>query len=178
MDVTVKAATPTGYKTTRLKVGERKNLWLGLIGWLLVCYSASVTGDIAAAPNLMGWYNSLNKPFFTPTGDLFRPVWTLIYTTMAFSAWRLWMLVPVSQNKRTFVVFFVQLALNIAWPFVFFAIRDLNLAFIMAIFLLIAIVATIYMFRRIDQMSSYLLYPYAFWVSFTTVIAGEVWVLN
>lgn len=156
----------------------RENLWLGLTGWLLLCYSASVVGDIASAPSLMGWYNDLVKPVFTPDGKLFRPIWTLLYTTMAFSGWRLWMMVRISEQKRVFSLFFIQLALNAAWPFVFFRIRDIGLSFMVIILMLFAIIGTIYAFRRIDQMASYLLYPYALWVSFATILNGEIWVLN
>jgi len=156
----------------------RENLWLGLVGWLILCYSASIIGDISSAPHLMGWYNDLVKPIFTPEGQIFRPVWTVLYTTMAFSAWRLWMMVRVSEQKRVFSLFFLQLVLNVAWPFVFFRIRDIGLSFMVIILLLFAIVGTIYAFRRIDQMASYLLYPYAFWVCFATILNAEIWVMN
>lgn len=62
------------------KMEERENLWLGLAGWLVLCYSASITGDLASAPQFMGWYNNLEKPFFTPGDEIFRPVWTLLYS--------------------------------------------------------------------------------------------------
>ena len=157
---------------------ERKNLWLGLMGWLFLCYSASVTGDIAASPNLMGWYNTLDKPFFMPPERIFPSLWTLLYTTVAFSAWRLWMQVRISKNRETFGLFFLQLALNMAWPIVFFRVRDLDWAFIVILLLLASIAGTIYMFRRLDQMASYLLYPYILWVSFATILTAEIWARN
>lgn len=168
------AASRSGLK----QMQQRKNLWLGLTGWLVLCYSASITGDIVSAGPAGTWYPSLVKPFFTPANEFFRPIWTILYTTMAFSAWRLWMLVKISEQKRVFALFFLQLALNIVWPMIFFGFQDIGLSFLVIIMLLLSIVATIYAFRAIDQMASYLLYPYALWVSFSTVMNGEFWVLN
>jgi len=156
----------------------RENLWAGLMGWLFLCYSVSITGDIASAPHLMGWYNDLGKPDFTPETQLFRPLWTLLYTTMAFSVWRLWMNVRITDQKRVFSLFFIQLVLNATWPFVFFRIRDIGLSFMVIILLLFTIMGTIYAFRRIDKLAAYLLYPYAAWIAFATVLNGELWVLN
>ncbi len=179
MDGQVKASPGTAKPGSNIKkMEERENLWLGLTGWLVLCYSASITGDLASAPQIMGWYNNLEKPFFTPGDEIFRPVWTLLYTTMAFAAWRMWMLVRISDQKRVFSLFFLQLGLNALWPFLFFRVRDIGLSFLVIILLLFAIIATIYAFRRIDQMASYLLYPYALWISFATVLNGELWVLN
>ncbi len=161
-----------------LPLQERKNLWLGLMGWLFLCYSASVTGDISAAPNLMGWYNSLAKPFLMPPERIFPPLWTILYTMMAFSAWRLWMRVRISRNRETFGLFFLQLALNIAWPILFFRVRDLDIAFIVILLLLASIAATIYFFRRIDLMASYLLYPYILWASFSAILMADIWAAN
>ena len=105
----------------------RENLWAGLMGWLFLCYSVSITGDIASAPHLMGWYNDLGKPDFTPETQLFRPLWTLLYTTMAFSVWRLWMSVRITDQKRVFSLFFIQLVLNATWPFVFFRMDKIHM---------------------------------------------------
>lgn len=168
----------TGARSELKKMEERENLWLGLMGWLVLCYSASITGDLASAPQIMGWYNNLEHPFFIPGGEIFKPVWTLLYTTMAFAAWRLWMLVKISDQKRVFSLFFAQLGLNALWPFIFFRVRDIGLSFLLIIVLLFTIIATIYAFRRIDQMASYLLYPYVLWISFAAILTGELWVLN
>jgi len=178
MDAAVRKKSQVMAKGLKHPHHERKNLWLGLMGWLFLCYSASITGDISASPNLMGWYNGLQKPFFMPPERIFPALWTILYTTIAFSAWRLWMQVRISKNRVAFGLFFLQLALNIAWPIVFFRVRDLDLAFLVILMLLSSIAATIYFFRRLDQLASYLLYPYILWVSFATILTAEIWSLN
>ncbi len=62
-------------------MGRRE--WLGLGGWLVVCYGvAAVAGQFTAA----AWYDQLAKPDWTPPDWLFSPVWTLLYGLMAIAA--------------------------------------------------------------------------------------------
>ncbi len=60
---------------------------LGSIGWLGICFLAPVLA-VSAGPD--AWYASLNKPSWNPPNWLFGPVWTLLYTMMAISAWLVW----------------------------------------------------------------------------------------
>ena len=79
--------------------------------------AASIVGQIATYPNLTPWYAGLVKPSFNPPNWVFVPVWTTLYVLMAFAVWRV-----LRSRRRTamrrvgLVLFFVQLALNAAWP--------------------------------------------------------------
>lgn len=75
-------------------------------------------------------------------------------------------------------LFAVQLLLNAIWSPIFFGAKNLFLAFIVIVFMWVFIVKTIFAFKKIDKVASYLLYPYIAWVSFATILNFSVWFLN
>ena len=103
---------------------KRHELWrsarLALLSISAVT-AASVVGQIATYPNLAPWYASLTKPSFNPPNWVFGPVWTTLYLLMAFSLWRVLRLPSGSMRRTALTLFFIQLALNAAWSWMFFA---------------------------------------------------------
>ena len=71
-----------------------------------------------------------------------------------------------------------QLALNLAWSFVFFAGRMIGAALAEIVLLLAAIAITAALFRRIDRVAAWLLAPYGAWVAFPAVLNCALWRLN
>lgn len=69
------------------------------------------------------WYETLEKPQWTPPSWLFAPVWTLLYVAIAFAGWLTW-----RQRARPFtpasILWFLQLLLNVSWSWVFFGLRE------------------------------------------------------
>jgi tryptophan-rich sensory protein len=82
--------------------------------------TVSILGHIATQPNLSPWFAGLVKPSFYPPNWVFGPVWTTLYALMVFALWRILRL--RSSNARTVALFlfFLQLALNAAWSWMFF----------------------------------------------------------
>ena len=136
----------------------------------------SVAGQIATYPNLQPWYAQLAKPSFNPPNWVFAPVWTTLYVLMAVAAWRI--LGARAPRQAAMTLFFVQLAFNAAWPWIFFALHSpfLGLVNIVPQWLLIA--ATITAFWRIDRIASVCLVPLACWVAFASLLNFEIWRLN
>jgi benzodiazapine receptor len=87
---------------------------------------------------------------------------------------------PASRQGRgaAILAFLLQMALNAAWSFAFFAAHS-PLAGLIVIFALdAAVVATIIVFARLDRVASYCLWPYAAWVTFATYLNAALWTLN
>jgi translocator protein len=83
---------------------------------------ALIVGQLATFPNLAPWYAGLAKPSFNPPNWIFGPVWTVLYLLMAFAAWRVLRLPGRTSARRlALTLFFLQLALNVAWSFMFFS---------------------------------------------------------
>ena len=136
-------------------------------------------GQIATFPNLTTWYAGLAKPSFNPPNWVFGPVWTALYVLMAYAVRRILRL-PSSTPGRTtaLILFFVQLALNAAWSWMFFAAHNPLLGLINIIPQLLIILATIAAFQRLDKAAAWSLVPLAFWVAFASALNFTIWQLN
>ena len=139
----------------------------------------SVIGQLATYSNLAPWYAGLAKPAFNPPNWIFAPVWTTLYALMAFAAWRILRLPRGTAARRSaLTLFFVQLALNAVWSWMFFAANSplLGLVNIVPQFLVIA--ATVVAFHRLDRLAAWCLAPLAAWVAFAAVLNAAIWLLN
>lgn len=148
---------------------------LGLIGWVLLCFLAPVLGA-SSMPD--AWYASLNKPSWNPPGWVFGPVWTLLYTMMAVAAWLVWKRGGFSLQRVPLSLFLLQLALNAAWTPLFFGAHRPDLALVDIVLLWLAILATIWAFRRVHHGAAWLLIPYLAWVSFAAFLNLTLWRMN
>lgn len=124
------------------------------------------------------WYNSLNKPFFTPPNWIFAPIWGVLYFLM-FMAF--WIMIYSNNNisKRPAIIFFIiQLILNFLWSPVFFYFHNIQLALIIILLLIIFLLLTIKSFFKISKFSGYLLVPYLIWIIFALYLNFEFMMLN
>ena len=155
-----------------------RDLGFGLLSFIAVAATSTV-GQLVTYPNLVPWYAGLVKPSFNPPNWVFGPVWTTLYLMMAFALWRILRLPEASAKRRWALgLFFVQLALNAAWSWMFFAANSPLLGLINIIPQILVIVATIMAFYRIDRMAGWCLVPLAAWVSFATILNFAIWKLN
>jgi benzodiazapine receptor len=140
--------------------------------------AASLLGAWATYPNLV-WYDGLAKPSFNPPNWIFGPVWTTLYLLMAIAAFRI-LQRPTSTPGRgaALRLYWVQIALNIAWSWMFFAAQSPLLGFWNIVLQLFAVLATFAAFRRIDRIAALCLMPLAGWVAFASLINLVIWQLN
>jgi len=145
---------------------------------LLICFAAAGIGSALTLPAISSWYETLAKPSFNPPNAVFGPVWTVLYALMAVAMWRVWMRSSGAERRRCAGIFAVQLALNVAWSAVFFAGRSPGGGVVVILALLVAIVATIVAFARVDRLAAWLLSPYLAWVLFASLLNVSIWRLN
>jgi benzodiazapine receptor len=153
---------------------------IGLVASLLVAFAAAAIGGIATTQNLIPWYAGLTKPSWTPPNWLFGPVWSALYTLMGIAAWLVWrrgrdgapnIAIPLGW-------FLLQLALNALWSWLFFGWHLTGPAFAEILLLWLAILATIFSFRRISSLAAVLLVPYLIWVTYASALNGAIAWLN
>lgn len=149
-----------------------------LAAFLALCLGVSAIGGAITATSVNSWYPTLAKPFFTPPGWVFPPVWTILYVLMAIAAWRIWRRRPAASVAPALRVFALQLGLNLAWSFLFFGLQRVGAALAEMIVLLAAILWTARLFAGIDRPAALLLVPYALWVGFATVLTAAIWMAN
>ncbi len=140
---------------------------------------AAALASVATQPNIPTWYAGLEKPAFTPPNWVFAPVWSLLYLAMAAAAWRILSLPDKRPERRAaLTAFYIQLALNAAWSFAFFAAHSPLAGLFVIAGLLAAILWTIRRFALLDRLSAWLLVPYAAWVAYASALNVAIWRLN
>jgi benzodiazapine receptor len=139
--------------------------------------AAAVFGNLVTMPNIPTWYAKLAKPTFNPPNWVFAPAWTILYVLMAYSFFRL--LDSASEWRSIAVLlFFIQIALNAAWSWIFFSRHSPRGGLVVIAGLWLAIAAMILAFWQVDHIASVLLLPYLAWVSFAAVLNWEIHRLN
>jgi translocator protein len=151
---------------------------LALVGFLAATFAVAGIGGVFTSMGMPEWYMSLEKPSFNPPSWIFGPVWTALYALMAVAAWLVWREAGFAGATAALAMFFVQLALNLAWSGIFFALRSPGWALAEIVVLWLAILATIVLFHRHSALAAWLLVPYLLWVSFAAVLNGAIWRLN
>ena len=138
-----------------------------------------LVGGLAGAITMgsMDMYDMILKPALAPPPILFPIVWTVLYALMAISAY----MVSVSdcENKsEALKTYFIQLALNFAWPIVFFNFQAFLVAFVWILILWVAIIDMIRKFYACKKTAAYLQIPYLLWVTFAAYLNLMIYLLN
>lgn len=154
----------------------RRPLWLDILIAVVPVVLASLAGSAVTVPQIPGWYAGLAKPPFNPPNWVFAPVWTTLFAMMAYAVFRV--LRRPLEKRWALTAYHVQLALNLLWSCVFFGLNSPLGGILVILPLLAMILATIGAFGRIDRISAWLLWPYAAWVSFATLLNVSIWWLN
>jgi tryptophan-rich sensory protein len=159
------------------RLSWRCDLGFGVLAIIAVA-AASAAGQLATFPNLAPWYAGLAKPSFNPPNWVFAPVWTMLFVLMAFAVWRVLRLPQGSVRRLALALFFIQLALNAAWSWMFFAAQSPLLGMINIVPQWLIILATIITFHRLDRLAAWCIFPLAVWVAFAGVLNLAIWRLN
>lgn len=154
-------------------------LWLKIIVCILTAELLGGLGGFVTASSIGDWYADLVKPPGTPPNWVFGPVWTALYAMIGCSLALVWHRPAAMPEKRGALTWFaIQFVLNLAWTPIFFGAHRLLAALVVIIVLLVAIAVTIRKFRPIHPLASWLLVPYAIWVSYATWLNAGYWWLN
>ncbi|MEO3433223.1 TspO/MBR family protein [Inquilinus sp. CAU 1745] len=151
---------------------------LALAAFVALCLLVSAIGGAVTATSVGGWYQELEKPFFTPPDWLFGPVWAVLYLMIAVAGWRIWRLPRSERRTRALIHYAMQLSLNLAWSMLFFGAQAIGAAAIEIAILLYAILRCIALFQPLDRMAAILFAPYAAWVAYAAILNAAIWLLN
>jgi len=168
---------------THVPEGPALRPWLRLACAVVPVAATAFIGSVSTQAEIGGWYAGLNKPWFNPPDWVFPVAWTVLYTMIAVSLWRLLGARPLTGPSRegwrlALGAFLVQMALNAAWTPVFFSAHAIGLGLIVVATLLVMVLWTIRLTWRFDRAAAWLLVPYACWVAFATILNAAVLRLN
>ncbi len=151
---------------------------LGLLAFVAAVMAVATLSGLSVAQSVPGWYETLNKPSWTPPAWLFGPVWTVLYLMMATAAWLVWNRRGQASVGVPLGLFALQLALNAAWSPVFFGLHAVSWGFAVIVGLWAAVLATLVAFRRVVPAAGWLLVPYLLWITFAGALNLAIWRLN
>jgi len=146
-----------------------------------------IAGAIAVVVALLGalatdigpWYRGLQKPSWQPPDWLFGPAWTTIFALIAIAGGLAWNRAdPAERLDLVVLPFAVNLALNVAWSFLFFRLRRPRLAFLEVLALWASIVWLLASLWQVSATAGALVVPYLLWVSFASVLNRTIIRLN
>lgn len=152
---------------------------IALLGFILICELVGIAGSVLTVSSIQTWYATLVRPSFNPPNWIFGPVWTILYAMMGVAVFLVWQ--KGMKNKRVkFAVWFfmAHLLVNGIWTPIFFGLHNLALALFVISLMWLMIAYLVILFSKINKISSWLLVPYLFWVSFATVLNFSFWFLN
>lgn len=156
--------------------------YAALFAFLALVFVISGVSSLVTMPAVNSWYQTINRPSWTPPDWVFGPVWTTLYILIAIAGWRVWEKLPGGIAARvkhpTLRWYWMQLALNFLWSFLFFAWWLPELAAADILLMIAAIWLTIRAFKKLDKAAAWLLVPYLLWVCYASTLNIGIVVLN
>ncbi|WP_370326680.1 TspO/MBR family protein [Euzebya sp.] len=143
-----------------------------LLALLVLCVGGGALIGVLSASST-SQYGQLDLPSFAPPSSWFGPVWTVLYTLMAVSAW----LVARTDHPfraRALTAFAVQLVVNFAWTPVFFGLQARAAALGVIVAVLVSAGWWAVEAGRVHRTAGFLQLPYLAWTSFATVLNAAI----
>jgi len=153
-----------------------KNKFLSLILFFIITFSASFIGGLVTISYKEPWYSQLVKSSYNPPDWIFAPVWTTLYLMMTFAIWLFWL--SKKRDMNTIYIYFIHILFNTTWSVIFFAFHNILLAFINLMILIWLIVILILRYRRVNNVSAYLMIPYLLWSCYALFLNLNLLILN
>lgn len=150
-------------------------------------FPAAVASVAALAVAMLGatitdlgpWYQSLEKPDWTPPGPAFGIIWTVVFALTAMAGITAWSKAPTGRAADWVIsLFALNGFLNILWSLLFFRMQRPDWAFAELLLLWMSIGVLIIFCSRISKPSALLLLPYLAWVTAAGALNWSVIELN
>ena len=145
--------------------------------WVSVCLVLGYLSSLFQSSAMTDWYPTLHRSSLTPPDWLFPVAWTIIYILMGISVGLLHDIRNI-YTRFLYILFVIQLILNILWSLFFFYMRSPIFGFIdiilLDMFCVIYFAATYFVYRP----SAWLFLPYILWLAFATYLNGYIMIHN
>ena len=121
-------------------------------------------------------YDTLVKPPLSPPPILFPIAWSILYALMGLGYALIWD--KTGEQREVNLIYYVQLGVNLLWPFAFFVLKWRLFAFIWILILDALVVLMIFTFYKRNKTAALLQLPYLAWVLFASYLNLGVYILN
>ena len=155
---------------------QRFQKYFSLLFFLAFSFGASTWGGFVTSVYKEPWYSTLIKPGFNPPDYLFPLIWVILYVSMAFAVWLIW--INPKKTEKIIYIYFIHLLVNASWSVVFFALHQIFLALVVIVIILLLVLWLIKLYYPINKLSSFLMAPYLVWLVFAFVLNLNIFLLN
>ena len=149
---------------------------ISLLIFTILAFGASAWGGFVTSVYKEPWYSMLNKPGFNPPDYIFPTIWVVLYVSMAFAAWLIW--INPKKEERIMYIYFIHLLINASWSVVFFALHQIFLALLVIVVIILLVVWLIKLYYPINKFSAALMVPYLAWLGFAFALNLNILLLN
>jgi len=136
--------------------------------FLAACFGAGATGAVFPPGR---WYETLDKPPWTPPNWVFPVVWTSIYLLISFAGARVALM---DDNAYAMAFWAAQTALATLWTPIFFGLRRLRGALAVIAPLWLAVLGATIAHWQVDMWAGLAFTPYLAWVTVATALNASV----
>lgn len=165
------------------EIASQGQLRMSFLRWALVTVPAILflgflSGQMANSGYENSWFVALKRPDIVPPGWVFGVVWSTLYVLMGLSLAMILHARGAQGRGRALVLFGLQLALNLVWSPLFFALHQVSMAFVLILLILALTIVTSFAFAPIRKAAAWLLVPYMVWLSFAAILNYQIDRLN
>jgi benzodiazapine receptor len=150
--------------------------YFSLLFFLAFSFGASAWGGFVTSIYKEPWYSTLIKPGFNPPDLIFPTIWVILYMSMAFAVWLIW--INPNKSEKIIYIYFIHLLINASWSVVFFALHQIFLALVVIVIILLLVLWLIKLYYPINKLSSFLMLPYLVWLVFAFILNLNILLLN
>jgi tryptophan-rich sensory protein len=141
--------------------------WNILIASFVIVFLVASVGSYFTQNVKTTWYETI-KPGITPPNFVFPIVWSILFALIALSLYFSWN--KAKDKSELALAFGANFFVNITWSVIYFYLKNPLFAFFNIILLIASIGILIYVTRKTDKLSSWLLVPYLLWGLFASIL--------
>lgn len=154
-----------------------KQRWTNLLLFVVGTELVGAVSALLSGGNFRAFYETLDRPPFSPPGWIFPVAWGILYALMGVSAFLIYDS-PHLKKRLAFFLYGAQLFANFLWTPVFFGLRSFTGATVVVIAMLVLIFAMLLSFWRIRKSAALLNLPYLLWTVYAAYLTIGVMVRN
>jgi len=127
----------------------------------------------------MEWYDSLIKPAWTPAPGVIGTIWTLLYPIIiVVFGYVIFRVVRGTMPASVLLPLAINVVANVAFTPIQFGLRNLGLASVDIVVVLVTIVWCMVVFWPYARWARLALVPYLIWVGTASTLQLSIWWLN
>ena len=151
------------------------------IGLLISIALTQLVGllSILSSGDMKAYSNVLNKPPFAPPDWLFGVAWPILYLLLGIAVYLIYASVRRRNDRlRAIWYYAIQLLINVVWSVTVFRFHQIELAIGVLVILILLVLKTMQVFRRINVHSMRLMIPYMLWLLYALYLNVGIYLVN